>query len=256
MRLPRFVSNTRAAFLVAALVGLVTAAAASNVFAQTVGTVTLVQGTATVQGAPAAVGMPVHLHDQITTGAGSALTIGMVGGSAMSLGANSRLSIDNSGVYGGTPAASQVGLLAGHLHTLIAGAMQGGTPSFEVHTPNAVGAVRGTEWDTDYEEGTPKDNNHPDCRQITEVWVESGVVHVSNPAVAGDPGKDVGQGQYVIVPCGYIPAYGAAAAGGGFGTAATLGTLGAIAAGAAIAGGVVAATSGGSSSSQPPSAAK
>lgn len=197
--------------------------------------------------------MPVQLHDKVNTGANSFLTISMLGGSAMTLSSNSSLSIDESQNIGGAEAPSKVGLLGGRLHTLIVGAMRTGSPNaFEVHTPNAVGAVRGTEWDEDYEEGTPKSKKYPDCRQITEVWVEDGVVHVTNPATPNDPGQDVGKGQYVIVPCGYIPTGAeAAAAGAGLGPA-TLTTLGVIAAGGAIAGGVVAGTTGGGSNNTPP----
>lgn len=256
MRLPRNVSNTRIALVSAALIVMGVVTSASFALAQTVGTITRLEGTAqvlrgTVNPLPAALSMPIMLHDRITTGANTYLTVSMLGGSSMTLASNSTLTVDESTNIGGTEAPSKVGLLGGHLHTLISGAMRtGSTTAFEVHTPNAVGAVRGTEWDEEYEEGTPKSDRYKNCLQYTEVWVEEGVVHVWNPGLPGDPGQDVGKGQYVKVPCGYAP-MGAEAGLGGFGTA-TLATIGVIAAGGAIAGGVVAATSGGGGSGGPP----
>jgi hypothetical protein len=143
---------------------------------------------------------------------------------------------------------------------LVSGAMRNASATaFEVHTPNAVGAVRGTEWTERYSEldnpamviqgPPPSSNKYPHCKQFTEVWVQEGVVHVNNPLVPGDPGADVHQGQYVKVPCGYIPLFqDAAAAGiGGLdpGEWAALAVIGA--GGAAI--GAVAATNGNGSSS-------
>jgi hypothetical protein len=265
MRLPRSVSNTPFAILNTALIILSMSALASSAFAQAVGTITRLEGTAQIQrGAnttPAALSEPVQLHDKITTGANTYLTVSMLGGSAMTLASNTTLTVDDSANIGGTEAPTRVGLLAGQLHTLISGAMRTGSPTaFEVHTPNAVGAVRGTEWDEAYEEGTPKSDKYQNCLQYTEVWVEEGVVHVSNPGVPGDPGKDVGQGQYVKVPCGYIPmgaeAAGVAGAGAGAGWKVPLIGAGIIAGSAGIAAGVLAGTSGSSSSGQPPSPSK
>ncbi len=259
MRLPQFVSNASRGLVQAVLI-VAGVAVASAAAAQTVGTITLLQGTATITrgGAttPATLSMPVQLHDRVNTGGNSYLTISMLGGSAMTLSSDSTLTIDESQNIGGTDAPTKVGLLGGRLHTLIVGAMRTGAPNaFEVHTPNAVGAVRGTEWDEDYEEGTPKSQKYPDCRQITEVWVEDGVVHVTNPATPNDPGKDVGKGQYVIVPCGYIPGADAAAATAG-GLAGPLTALGIVGVGTGIAAGVIAAHSPGGGSGPPPSSSK
>ncbi len=51
----------------------------------------------------------------------------------------------------GVGAPRQVGLLGGELHAVINGAMRGSSTTFEVHTPNAVGAVRGTDFKISYE---------------------------------------------------------------------------------------------------------
>lgn len=253
-------TNMRTMLFIAAFAFLALAASTTTARAQNVGTITRLDGTATITRAgattPAALSMPVQLHDRIATGANTWLTISMVGGSSLTIASNSALSIDESAMYGTTAAPTKVGLLAGELHTLISGAMRNASATaFEVHTPNAVGAVRGTEWTERYSEldnpamviqgPPPSSNKYPHCKQFTEVWVQEGVVHVNNPLVPGDPGADVHQGQYVKVPCGYIPLFeDAAAAGLDPGEWAALAIIGA--GGAAI--GAVAATNGNGSS--------
>jgi hypothetical protein len=261
---PGPVTNMRTMFLIAAFAILALAASTTAARAQNVGTITRLDGTATITRAgtstAAALSEPVQLHDRVATGANTWLTISMVGGSSLTLSSNSSLSIDESAVYGTTAAPTKVGLLSGTLHTLISGAMRNASATaFEVHTPNAVGAVRGTEWTERYSEldnpamviqgPPPSSNKYPHCKQFTEVWVQEGIVHVNNPLVPGDPGADVHQGQYVKVPCGYIPLFEDAAAAGiaGLDPAewAALAVIGGV--GAAI--GAVAATNGNGSSS-------
>src|SRR5271163_3570133 len=164
------ISSRHAAFLVVAI--LMIAAASPAAHAQsTVGTITQIQGTASIQrnGATiaATTNMPILLHDKISTEANSSLTIGLVDNSSLQLGASSTLTIDNSILVNGVGAPSQVGLLGGHLHSIIVGAMKGSPSQFQVNTPNAIGAVRGTEWDTDYDEDEHQGSR--DCRQRTRV---------------------------------------------------------------------------------------
>ena len=241
--------------LMAAL--MMQAIAVTAAFAQDLGTISRLEGTAQVQRGgntiQAALSMAVRLHDRITTGKNTYLTISMLGGSAMTLSSNSVLTIDESANIGGAEAPRRVGLLAGGLHTLISGAMRSSSNiAFEVHTPNAVGAVRGTEWDEQYEQGTPRLPQYKDCVEYTEVWVEDGVVHVTNPAVPGDPGQDVTKGHYVIVACDHPPIAATAAAGAGPGMRAFM-AAGLIAPAAGIAAGVAAATSGGGGGQKPSS---
>ena len=116
----------------------------------TVGTITQVQGAASIQrnGAttPATLNEPVMLHDKISTGPDGSLTIGMIDNSFMQMTASSTLTIDDSTLVNGVGAPSKVGLLAGSVHSVILGAMRGSSSTFEVHTPNAIGAVRGTDF--------------------------------------------------------------------------------------------------------------
>ncbi len=207
----------------------VVAFTASIANAQQVGTITRLDGSVQIergaQTLSAALRMPVELHDKLTTAANGWMVITMVDDSSLSLGASSTLTIDESMTVNGVAAPSKVGLLGGRLHTLIAGAMKGSNPSFEVHTPNAVGAVRGTEWDTTYDEEEKKKN----CRQNTEFWVEEGTVQTT----CGKKSKQVKSGEHALCVCGFwLEDVGV----GGFGLPGWI-AVGSIIAGGAIIGG-------------------
>jgi len=133
------------------LVMLTVVAAASAAHAQnTVGTITQLQGVASIarNGAtnPATLNEPIMLHDQIVTNPNASMTIGLVDNSFLQLASSSSLTMDESVIVNGVGAPSKVGLLGGGLHSVIVGAMRGSSTTFEVHTPNAVGAVRGTDF--------------------------------------------------------------------------------------------------------------
>jgi len=143
-------SNSRTtAFIALILLPLLASVPAAHA-QSAVGTITQVQGVASIErnGAttPATLNEPVMLHDKVMTGPDGSLTIGMVDKSWMQMTASSTLTIDDSVLVNGVGAPSKVGLLSGDLHSVILGAMRGSSTSFEVHTPNAVGAVRGTDF--------------------------------------------------------------------------------------------------------------
>src|SRR5271166_5617571 len=149
--------STLFALTMLTILAAVPAAQAQN----TVGTITQLQGTANIQrnGAniAAAQNMPVMLHDRIATDANGSLTIGLVDNSSLQLGASSTITIDESMLVNGVGAPSKVGLLGGDVHSVIVGAMRSSATTFEVHTPNAIGAVRGTEWSEHYDEDEHKE---------------------------------------------------------------------------------------------------
>src|SRR5215469_12608141 len=111
------VMPARTAFCVIAIAILAILASAPPARAQNVGTITRLEGTAQIQRAgrttPAALTMAIELHDRITTGPNSWLTVSMVGGSSLTLSATSTMVINESALYGGTAAPSKVGLLSG-----------------------------------------------------------------------------------------------------------------------------------------------
>jgi FecR protein len=201
------------ALLMLAMVAVVPAAHAQN----TVGTITQIQGTANIQRSGATIAaltnMPVMLHDTVSTDANSSLTISLVDNSSLQLGASSIITMDDSVLVNGVGAPSKVGLLGGDLHTVILGAMRGSSTTFQVNTPNAIGAVRGTDWHEHYDT-----KDHHGCRKNTKVDVDDGTVLVcntENPPVC----KDIHKGEHTEVRCG------AFWEGGGLG-AAGLGAIG------------------------------
>jgi hypothetical protein len=231
MRYPR--SLTLLAMLAMMMLATVSTARAQN----TVGTITQIQGVANIQrgalNVVVAPNMPVMLNDKITTQPGASLTIGLVDNSSLQLGSDSAITIDKSVLVNGVGAPSQVGLLNGKLHSVIVGAMRGSTTTFEVHTPNAIGAVRGTEFTSDSEDGKTNDQ-YKDCVHWAEFEVQDGTVQVCN--VATPPKcEDCHAGHKCAVACGVLYLDGAevgAAAGVGAGVGIAVGT-------AIVAGGVV-----------------
>jgi hypothetical protein len=190
-----------ALFLVALL--MIVAAVPSAHAQNTVGTITQITGTATIQRGGATIAavpnMPVMLHDRIVTQPGASLTIGLVDNSSLQLGESSTITIDDSVLVNGVGAPSKVGLLGGKLHTVILGAMRGGSTTFQVNTPNAIGAVRGTSWDESYDEEEHKEAKG--CRQTTQVAVDDGTVQVCNTANPPEC-KDIHKGEHTYVRCG------------------------------------------------------
>jgi hypothetical protein len=217
----------------AALAIIAMAAGAPLAQAQsTVGTITQLQGTAKVQRnagtIAAAANMPVLLHDQISTDPNSSLTIGLVDNSSLQLGPSSTITIDDSVLVNGVGAPSRVGLLGGDLHSVIVGAMRGSTTTFEVHTPNAIGAVRGTDFNTHYD--NQSHTQDPSCLHTTRVDVNDGTVQVCNTATP-PVCKDIHKGQHTTVRCGiFWVDFGPAAVG-------ALGAVGAVGAGLGAAAG-------------------
>jgi hypothetical protein len=178
--------------------------------------------------------------------ANSSATITMVDNSSLRLGEQSTLTIDESVMINGVGAPSKVGLLGGTVHTLITGAMRGNATSFEVHTPNAVGAVRGTEWDTTFADGQSR-GNYPDCLKFTDVAVQEGTVNVFNSAGS----QDVHAGHKTTVACFAAPLPESGAAGIGAAAAAGAAALGAGAIAGATYGGLTAAGAIGSNNPPP-----
>jgi ferric-dicitrate binding protein FerR (iron transport regulator) len=193
-------------------------AAAGSITAAT-GTVQIVRAGATL---PAAIGTAVDLGDRVVTAAGGHVAIRLTDGSTLELGESSALVIDQQVA---APAQTRVSLFAGVVRSFVNRTVGAAAPNFEVHTPNAVAAARGTRFDTAYVSGAQRPS-FGDCRSFTDVSVYDGVVHLANVNnLAG--GVDVPAGYEATVPCmsnptgaGPLGMTGAAslnAAGGGLG---------------------------------------
>ena len=157
----------------------------------------------------------------------------------MALAESTTLVFDQNVVAGGVRQRTLVTLLGGGVSSLIHTALFGGASTYEVHTPNAVAAARGTDFDTSYFQGVVRPG-YEGCQRYTDVLVRQGLVGLTNPA---NPTVevDVGAGYETTVPCllppltaGPLGLTGAAAPGTSAGRSA--GGLGGIGAAAAVGG--------------------
>lgn len=226
-------ADGRAVGLFAVFVAVLVCFGASNARAQqVVGTISQLGGSVQIQrgGATigAASGVGVDLGDRILTGAGGHVVIVLNDQSRMEIAPSSNITLDQFTVTGGTT-TTRIGLLSGALRSLVnAGTAGGAAVNYEVHTPNAVAAVRGTDFDTSYIEGTARPG-YEGCQRYTDIRVREGVVAISNLAHPTDV-VDVQAGFETTVPCmlpplnagplGIAGAAGPGTAGGSRGSAA------------------------------------
>jgi hypothetical protein len=172
------------------------------------GSVTAIQGKVLIERTSstsfaAQVSQAVRIGDRVTTGPGSRVTITLSDGTQLGLSESSILVVADSRLdASGHRAHTEIDLIRGLLHSLVRHT-EGNAPNYEVHTPNAVAAARGTDYDSDYVEGE-KRKGHDDCRKFTDVKVYDGVVEVWNPSAPGNSVK-VKKGHKTAVPCGYLP---------------------------------------------------
>jgi hypothetical protein len=228
-------TDGRAVCLFAVFVALLVCLAPSIAGAQQVaGTVSSLSGSVQIQRAGATIGaasgIGVDVGDRIVTGAGGHAVILLSDQSRMEIGPSSTVTLDQFTLTGGT-ATTRVGLLSGALRSLVnAGTAGGAAANYEVHTPNAVAAVRGTDFDTSYSEGTIRPG-YEGCQRYTDLNVREGVVAISNTAHPTDV-VEVQAGFETTVPCqlpplnagplGIAGAAGPGSAGGGRSAAAAI----------------------------------
>src|SRR5215469_11152646 len=178
------------------LVGLCvsTSMAAAQVAA---GNVTSLIGSASIQRAGTSidvtVGMLVQVGDQVVVSTGGKVTITLSDGSILEVGSSSTIVIDEELLGpGGARASTRVRLLAGILRSVAKHTTAGAPPTFEVHTPNAILAARGTTFDTQYTGGTRR-FGYGATTQFTDERTLKGTVGARNAA----------GGEEVSVPAGY-----------------------------------------------------
>lgn len=168
---------------------------------EAVGEFTRVSGIANLERAGkelgAAVGMPVAIGDKIRTSPDAQVSVVFKDGSELALGESSSFTIDQYAIAGSQRINARIALWAGHLESIVAAVS--GAPNFEVHTPNAVAAVRGTQFETAFIEGRPCPEDRT-CMRYTTVGVSSGSVVVSNPSNPAAP-VEVDEGYETTVAC-------------------------------------------------------
>lgn len=213
------------------------------------GSISAVQGTVTIVRAGrslnAAYGMAIDVGDRINTSRASQVTITMADGTQLELTESSGLVIvANRLDASGNRAATRVDLFSGLLHSLVRFA-PGNAPNYEVHTPNAVAAARGTNYDTDYSKGVPRKES-PGCLEFTDVKVFEGTVAVSNPGNPTAPAVQVPRKHQSTVACLLAPTLAVATGAtlgmtSGSGTTTTTSSGTSVVTSAAIAGGATVA---------------
>lgn len=167
------------------------------------GSVTTATGTVQLQRAgattPLAPGTAVNVGDRIITGSNGHVIVTLSDGSTLELGDSSNLTIDSHALApAGGRAATSVSLFGGVVRSVVDAT--GGAPNFEVHTPNAVAAVRGTRFDTAFSEASTRPG-YGDCHRFTDVSVYEGTVALRNPSAVAGTGVDIPAGYEATVPC-------------------------------------------------------
>jgi len=142
-----------ALFLVSAMLMLAPRARAQA----SAGSISALNGTVAIERAgrsiPGIYGTTLQVGDALTTDAKSRVTIGLSDGSQIELTESSTLVLtENTLNPDGSRASTKVTLLGGLVRSLVRVAA-GAAPNFEVNTPNAVAAARGTKFDVSYEKG-------------------------------------------------------------------------------------------------------
>jgi len=148
----------------------------------------------------AASGVGVNVGDRIVTGASGHAVIILNDQSRLELGPGSSITLDQFTVGGGP---TRVSLFSGVMRSLVNAASGGAGANYQVHTPNAVAAVRGTKFDTAYSENVIRPG-YKGCEKYTDVSVYQGTVNLAN---LGSPntGEDVHAGYEATVPCDKPP---------------------------------------------------
>ena len=156
------------------------------------GQVQVQRGATTSNAGP---GTALSTGDRVFTGTNSRATLSLADGSSLELGPSTSMTIDSTAAAAGAP--TRVGLFSGVLRSIVNAG--GGAANYQVHTPNAVAAVRGTRFDTAYSEGVVRPG-YEGCDRYTDVSVYAGRVNLANNA-APNAGTDVDAGYEATVPC-------------------------------------------------------
>jgi hypothetical protein len=146
-------------------------------------------------------GMPILVGDRLVTSGKSHVMVELIDGSQLTLSETSSIVIDRAMP---SVADSMIELFKGKLRSLV-NLAPGKPAGFEVHTPNAVASVRGTDFDIEYIEGKPCPGV-PQCFRYTDVGVYKGTVEVRNPTSVKSISVLVAAGYETTVPCELPPA--------------------------------------------------
>ncbi len=201
------------------------------------GSISAIQGKVTITRAgktsAAAFGNPVQVGDRIVTTPTSSVTVTLSDGTQLALTESSDLVLDKDVLNpDGSRADTSVNLLAGSLRSVVRHA-PGNAPNYQVYTPNASAAARGTDYKTDYYRDVDRKDRHG-CREYTDVSVDEGVVEVTNTRNPSAGSVKLKKGQKTTIPCAGMPLPPSPAAIAAIGV---LGVAGSVAVGVGVYGG-------------------
>ena len=146
-------------------------------------------------------GMPLNQGDRIGTGTGGIAVVTLSDGSQLELRPSTVITLNQYTSGGSTP--TRVELNSGILKSSVK--KTGGAPAnYQVHTPNAIVAARGTIFYTSYTSSSPQTGNLPNVSHYTEVAVLEGTVNLAQAATP-DSGVEVAQGTTGTVAGGDPP---------------------------------------------------
>src|SRR5271170_7119569 len=150
----------------------------------------------------AASGVGVNVGDRIITGPNGHAVIILNDQSRLELGPASSITLDEFTITGGAT-ATRVSLFSGVMRSLVNAASGGAPANYQVHTPNAVAAVRSTRFDTAYSENVIRPG-YQGCERYTDVSVYQGTVNLA-PIGTPTAGEDVQAGYEATLPCDKPP---------------------------------------------------
>jgi hypothetical protein len=182
------------------LVSLVFALMMRVAWAQEVGTVATLEGTAEVGRGDiwtaADLGTAVAMGDQVRTGNPGRLSIVFQDDSVLTVADDSLVVIDQQ-VFNpsGGIVSSLIGLMRGKLQAVVGEYYHESGSAYEIKTVTAVAGVRGTEFSVSYDPATG----------VTEVMAVSGVVHVHSVVDPTGPGVLVRASEVTTVAPGQLP---------------------------------------------------
>jgi hypothetical protein len=190
------------------LISVLLLAACGPVLAQTAaGSFLLTSGQVQIQrsGGPtigAAAGVGVNVGDRIITGARSHAVVMLNDQSRLELGSASSIRLDQFTPTGGST-STRVTLFSGVLRSLVSGASGGAPARYQVCTPNAVAALRGSKFDTAYTENVIRPG-YQGCDRYTDVSVYQGTVNLA-ATTTPNASQQVDEGYEATIPCDKPP---------------------------------------------------
>src|SRR5580700_1854623 len=148
----------------------------------------------------AASGVGVNVGDRIITGVSGHAVLILNDQSRLEVGPGTNIALDQFTLGGGP---TRVSLFSGVMRSLVNAGSSGAGANYQVHTPNAVAAVRGNKFDTAYSENVIRPG-YQGCEKYTDVSVYTGTVNLS-PVATPNAGEDVHAGYEATLPCDKPP---------------------------------------------------